>query len=832
MPKPTPTSGAHVPRRSRRRGAALLVLALVALLLPAIPVGAGAVEYAGTIRPNSWTIGETSATLELPGDGAGLDPVQVTISSADNLLRFVPTPSAQGPFDVPYIGLTGETVTGRATCLTGATAGDRRNCGTLGRITVTFPQPVVNPLMQLGLGAGASGSPGSCTRASEMLRVVQVNGAAPSADSPTVVYEGTSNHLWDQTTKELSYSRTNIPASCTNGETVARVFLGFSGLVSSIEFELDLLADVVGLNEGAQLVAALGGNSYILPTVPASDLQVTTTAPSVVDADGEVTWDVEVRNNGGAASHGFTVQGAVPAEVTDAALVSAPAGCTFDGTTVDCESAPPNCSVSTNAIVDTLLDLACGLAPQADSPVLAAGATFGTITLSGTAPTARGTVVTGTASVAGVDFDLDVTNNVAAADTTVEAPTLSLGRRVPERVSPADQFQVEASADGATVASVSTSGEQVTVDSAPVQVVRGQEYTITGSMVAGSASESSRYGSQLICVDEEGGLAAVGGTGPWTFTPTENLAYSCVVSSSALPRSFVVQKSAAVATAHPGDTVEYQVLLTNTGSAPYTASDPASFTDDLSGVLDEATYAGDASGGAVVTGSELSWSGALAVGESVAITYSVLVDDTFTGDRVLANTVTTPPGSGGDCLAESRAASCSTRTPVEALAATVQVEKVGERADGGLERLAGAGFELLADDAGAPGAVLTGVGGTETETGLFAFEVLAPGTYWLRETAAPGSYTLLAEPVRFTVAPTGLVTLTDPDAQPQITTHDGTLTVRDLATFELPTAGGQGAQIFYLAGGALLVLATATWAARARRSRSVQQSHLTKESNA
>ena len=67
----------------------------------------------------------------------------------------------------------------------------------------------------------------------------------------------------------------------------------------------------------------------------------------------------------------------------------------------------------------------------------------------------------------------------------------------------------------------------------------------------------------------------------------------------------------------------YVVQVANTGQTPYTG---ATFTESLTGILDDAAYNGD---GAAGTGSvsfsspNLSWTGNLAVGASATVTFSV-----------------------------------------------------------------------------------------------------------------------------------------------------------------------------------------------------------------
>lgn len=135
----------------------------------------------------------------------------------------------------------------------------------------------------------------------------------------------------------------------------------------------------------------------------------------------------------------------------------------------------------------------------------------------------------------------------------------------------------------------------------------------------------------------------------------------CTTETSVM--AFHVTKTADTPEVVPGDTVTYRIEVENTGQVDYTADDPASFTDDLSEVLDDAAYNDDVAGGASVTDGVLSWSGALAVGETGTITYSVTVDDPGTGNDVLTNAVLTPPDIGGNCAADSTDPACLVRIP-------------------------------------------------------------------------------------------------------------------------------------------------------------------------
>jgi uncharacterized repeat protein (TIGR01451 family)/LPXTG-motif cell wall-anchored protein len=125
-----------------------------------------------------------------------------------------------------------------------------------------------------------------------------------------------------------------------------------------------------------------------------------------------------------------------------------------------------------------------------------------------------------------------------------------------------------------------------------------------------------------------------------------------------------VVKTASSATTVPGKKVTYTITVTNSGQTGFPADHPATLTDDLSGVLDDATYDDDASSGAGVQGTTLTWSGPLAVGATATITYSVTVKADGAGDDVLRNAVHLPPTENSNCSTGSTDDRCRTSTPV------------------------------------------------------------------------------------------------------------------------------------------------------------------------
>ena len=140
----------------------------------------------------------------------------------------------------------------------------------------------------------------------------------------------------------------------------------------------------------------------------------------------------------------------------------------------------------------------------------------------------------------------------------------------------------------------------------------------------------------------------------------------CASSIQVLVPGLAISVSAGAPTTTPGAKVQYTVTVTNTGGTAYTG---AALTDSLSGVLDDASYNGDASttaGSVSFASPNLSWTGNLAVGAVATITFSVTVGNPDTGNKILASTITSAT-AGSTCPAGNQAASCTATVDVTGL---------------------------------------------------------------------------------------------------------------------------------------------------------------------
>lgn len=265
------------------------------------------------------------------------------------------------------------------------------------------------------------------------------------------------------------------------------------------------------------------------------------------------------------------------------------------------------------------------------------------------------------------------TRNDGARCASAPIPTITVTKTVASRAATADQFTVGLiSPAGTRLAAATTSGTATTASTTDYPVSQGGTYRITDAMASGSKNDLSVYSASIICRDSGTGRTfTTGGTkGNWTFTVPGTGQYVCAVTNAAPAPSFTVEKSASVEKVSPGGTVEYSVTVRNTGQTDYTTQNPATFTDNLAGVTDDATYvAGSATQGATVSGNTLSWRGALDAGQTKTVRYSVRVNNPDAGDKILRNAVV--PGTTGTCVTGG----CIVETPVQSL----EIEKVADR---------------------------------------------------------------------------------------------------------------------------------------------------------
>ncbi|PRB60660.1 LPXTG cell wall anchor domain-containing protein [Microbacterium sp. MYb45] len=191
--------------------------------------------------------------------------------------------------------------------------------------------------------------------------------------------------------------------------------------------------------------------------------------------------------------------------------------------------------------------------------------------------------------------------------------------------------------------SITTSNPGLTAE------LQGTDLIVTGSVAVGETYTVSYSVTVDAFADQENHLLANIVQNPDGSCDVEG----CPETSNPI-RHFVVEKDADATTAvQTDDVVTYTVTVTNDGEGDYTATEPAGFTDDLTDVLDDASYNGDAvavaSDGSTVptptvTGAVLAWSGPIVAGESVSVTYSVTVTNAGDADLINAATPVCAPG--------------------------------------------------------------------------------------------------------------------------------------------------------------------------------------------
>ena len=229
------------------------------------------------------------------------------------------------------------------------------------------------------------------------------------------------------------------------------------------------------------------------------------------------------------------------------------------------------------------------------------------------------------------------------------------------------------------------------------------------------------------------------------FTKTANSGFTA--SELAVTKS-VTNTTDATRPARAGDVLKYTVVVENKGPGDRTTAVPAWLVDDLTKVLDDATYNNDAiatnSGATVGTptlsGNQLRWSGPIPAGDKVEITYTVTVKEG--GDKAATNvafvpTATPEPDQPVTPPTTCAAPTCATTTTdiqsVGMISGTVWDDTNRDGTLGAGEQPLGGVIVVITDGTGKTVATLT-----TDDQGKYTSPDLPPGTYTVTFTAPDG----------------------------------------------------------------------------------------------
>lgn len=281
----------------------------------------------------------------------------------------------------------------------------------------------------------------------------------------------------------------------------------------------------------------------------------------------------------------------------------------------------------------------------------------------------------------------------------------------------------------------------------PVSCDAAAPLTLTNSATAVTTSAAGG--------DSPGGNSS----GPTRFT----------VQATAAQCALEIKKTSSVPSARPGDKVTYTITVKNTGTQAY---DNASFTDDLTDVLADATYGGDAvasSGAVAYTAPNLAWSGGLAAGDTATITYSATVKNPDSGDHRMINTVVSPT-VGSNCATGSVDANCTSTVLVSDLTVTKTANSSGVASPAKVGDTIT--YNFSAKNTGQT--TLTGVVITDPHVGLSALTYTWPGTAGTllagQTVTATATYQLTQADINNAVVPNTATAAGNPPTGPPVTT--------------------------------------------------------------
>lgn len=216
------------------------------------------------------------------------------------------------------------------------------------------------------------------------------------------------------------------------------------------------------------------------------------------------------------------------------------------------------------------------------------------------------------------------------------------------RAHPTDSFDLTITDSSGITRGTGTTGTATTGTTGEITVLSSltgaEAFTLTETPTTGSGTELGDYAAAWSCTADGAALTPTAGAddASVSVSPEVGQHVECTVTNSLQPRLLELTKTSdGDGTEQVGDVINYEITATNTGDRPWDSGDPVTVVDDLTAVLDDATYNADATadlaGGLTYSAPRLVWTGALAPDETVTIRYSVTV--TAAGDHRIRNSV-------------------------------------------------------------------------------------------------------------------------------------------------------------------------------------------------
>ncbi|MFM9864717.1 MAG: SdrD B-like domain-containing protein [Micropepsaceae bacterium] len=502
------------------------------------------------------------------------------------------------------------------------------------------------------------------------LAITKTNGAANVSAGGTTIYTVTVTNngpsaatgatLTDPAVSGLTVTAVSCsatPGQCTAGTTptVAALQGGYAlpALATGQTYQIEVVATVTAISGSVANTASVAPPSGTIDPTPANDSATDTDAITpVADLSITKTNGASSVNAGGATTYTITVTNNGPSSVTGATL-NDPTVAGLTVTSIACSATPGQC-----AAAPTIAQLQGGFA----LPALASGQAY-QIDVSATVTATSGSVAN-TVSIAPPSGTIDPTPaNDNATDTDTVTPVADLAVTKTDGVASVNAggtttytvtvtnggpssvvgaTLTDAAATGLTKTSVACSATPGQCVSAPSvasleagvalpALASGQMYQIT---VSANVTATSGSVANTATVAVPSGTTDPGaGNNSATDTNTVNPIANLVT---------VKTRTSASATPSVGDTVTFQIAVTNNGPS---AATNVSLTDMLPAGLTATGANGTVSQGAYVAGTGVWTVGSLANGVTATLTLSGTVN---TGQGGLAITNTTTAATTAD----------------------------------------------------------------------------------------------------------------------------------------------------------------------------------------